>query len=54
MWDEVPRMVSIAAELPAIDNLSFVVLATFVTVLLLAWLNGFDDPRTPNGARTRY
>lgn len=50
MWDDVPRVISVSAELPAMDNLSFVVLATFVTVVLLAWLNGFDDPRTPDSA----
>jgi len=54
MWNDVPRVISVAAELPAMDNLSFVVLATFATVLLLAWLNGFNDPRSPDGARTRH
>jgi hypothetical protein len=54
MWDAVPRVVSISAELPAIDNLSFVLLATFVTVSLLGWLSGFDDPRTPKGAGSRH
>jgi hypothetical protein len=53
MWDSVPRVISIAAELPAMDNLSFVLLATFVTVSLLAWLSGFDDPRTPTGTGFR-
>ena len=53
MWDDVPRVISVAAELPAMDNLSFIMLATFVTVVLLAWLNGFNDPRASDGARTR-
>jgi len=53
MWDDVSRVISVAAELPAMDNLSFVMLATFATVVLLAWLNGFNDPRASDSARPR-
>jgi len=53
MWNSVPRVISVAADIPAMDNLSFVMLATFVTVLLLGWLNGFDNPRRPHDAGLR-
>lgn len=49
MSEAIPHFITVSADMPGIDNLSFAVLATFVVVSLLAWLGSVDDPGAPNG-----
>jgi len=47
MTDFIPQWIQLAANAPDSDDLSFIFLATFVTVALLAWLSGTNHPQRP-------